>query len=180
MHGAVVPIAYAYASTTTGSFTFNNIPQNYQDLFVVVFGRTDIAATLPSGLSIYTQQASATANYSVTGLYGNGSSAASNRSTTSTPTYGFQTSTAILPGSTATSGIFGTVEAHILNYSNTTTYKTCLFRTAGDVNGSGGYINVSASLWQSTAAITSLTVGTYGNFVAGSSAALYGVRTVGQ
>ena len=179
MKGALVPIAYAYASTTTGTFTFNNIPQNYQDLFVVVFGRSDIAATLPSGLSLYTQQASATANYSVTGLYGDGSSAASNRATTSTPTYGFQSSIAVFPGSTATSGIFGAAEAHFLNYANTTTYKTCLMRTSADLNGSG-VTTLNACLWQSTAAITLLTVATYGNFVAGSSAALYGIRTVGQ
>jgi hypothetical protein len=52
-------------------------------------------------------------------------------------------------------------------------------RTSADLNGSG-VTTLNACLWQSTAAITSLTVAAYGNFVAGSSAALYGIRTVGQ
>jgi len=70
-------------------------------------------------------------------------------------------------------------EAHLLNYASTTTNKSCLIQSAGNVNGSG-VSALTIGLWAQTSAITTLQVATYGNFVAGSSAALYGVRSVGQ
>ena len=178
MHGAVVPIAYAYASSTTNSFSFSNIPQKYQDLFLVINARSDFSGN-QSGVSIYLNGASSTAGYSVTSLYGDGASAISIRGTTSTPTYGFTFGDTAIPAASATTGIFGTIETNILNYANTSTYKTALMRSASDLNGSGRTWLTSA-LWANTSAITSFTVNTQGNWVTGSSATLYGIRTIGQ
>jgi hypothetical protein len=71
-------------------------------------------------------------------------------------------------------------EMHILNYANTSTYKTLLLREANDNNGSG-YVALSANLWRGTSGITSLSISSFAAyFTAGSTIALYGVRTVNQ
>ena len=71
--GAVVPIGYVNLSSSASNINFSTIPQNYQDLFLVVYTRTDYT-TAGAGISCYFNNASSTANYSQTTLYGNGSS----------------------------------------------------------------------------------------------------------
>lgn len=173
--GAMQRIGWSLATSTVNTFSFSNIPQNFQDLMLVVYARGDAAGSNNSGISVYLNGASTTANYSATRLLGNGSVAVSGRSTTSGPTFGLTPADVVLPSSGNTSGIFGTAIYHILNYANTSTFKTALIRTAGDANGSGT-TSLSASLWGVTSAITSFAVATNGNWVTGSSAALYGVR----
>jgi hemolysin activation/secretion protein len=60
-----------------------------------------------------------------------------------------------------------------MNYSNTTTNKTFLMRT----NTANANTSLSASLWRSTAAITSISLGVEftQNFVVGSTFNLYGI-----
>lgn len=173
--GALQRIGWSLATTTTNAFSFSNIPQNFQDLMLVVYARGDASGSNNAGISVYLNGASTTANYSTTRLLGNGSGAFSGRSTTSVPTFGLTPADVVLPSAGNTSGIFGVATYHILNYANTSTFKTALIRTAGDTNGSGT-TTLSAALWGTTAAITSFAVATNGNWVAGSSAALYGVR----
>jgi hypothetical protein len=59
-----------------------------------------------------------------------------------------------------------------MNYSNTTTYKTSIARY-----GTAGSLTLAqATLWRSTAAITSLTIVVLGStFTAGSTFNLYGI-----
>lgn len=172
-HGALVPIAY---TTPTGnSFTFSNIPAIYQDLMVVLYPRDTYTATY-TGISIgFNGTFGGASDYSVTRLRGDGSSATSNRASTQTylPDMGY------MPGASSTSGIFGANEMHILNYANTSTYKTVLWRNACDLNGSGWTI-LSVGLWKQTAAINSITFASTTAFASGSTAELFGVRTVGQ
>lgn len=172
-HGAVVPIAY---STPTGnSFSFTNIPQTYQDLMVVLYPRDTYAATY-TGISMgFNGEFGSGTNYSLTRLRGDGSAADSNRASSQSyiPDIGF------MPGASATSGIFGANTFHVLNYANTSTNKTVLCRSASDRNGAGWTI-LSVGLWRSTAAITSMLFASTTAFASGTTAALYGIRTVGQ
>lgn len=172
-YGAMVPIASSTLSAN-GYFEFSNIPQTYQDLFISVNARA--AATV--GDSGYSNQSYITAyfnditsNYSVTFLIGDGSSATSTRASTQSNCYfGF------IPNANATSGIFGSTTVHILNYANTSTFKTTLSRTAGDANGSGT-TTLTVNNWRNTAAINKITLYcSYTNFLAGTTATLYGIR----
>ena len=173
MHGAVVPIAYAVANGTSSTISFTNIPQNYQDLMMVGFARTDNSTS--TGFAYYLNNASL-GNFSQTVLTGNGSSASSTRYITSN-CYGVYGP--IMPFSTSTSGVFSSTELHILNYTNSTTYKTSILRNACDLNGSGE-IDLIVNTYLSTSPITSIVINTNGNFVTGTKFALYGIRTIGQ
>jgi hypothetical protein len=174
MHGAVVPIASAIANGTTNAFVFSNIPQNYQDLVCIFYTRS---AQATSSVQNYIFLNSDFANnYSGTILDGNGSTATSGRTSTIIASPVGWTS-----GASATSGIFGSQTTHLLNYSNTSTFKTYLSRSAADLNGSG-YTRLAVNLYRSTNAITTLQISNDGNnnYVAGSTFALYGIRTVNQ
>lgn len=171
MHGAMVPIAY---STSTASVTFTNIPQGYQDLMLVMYLRSNRSATTATFCTRMNANTSGVASYTI--LQGDGSSATSSRNTSTT----FDTLIPIA-GNTSTSGIFSSVTYQILNYANTTTNKTCIARSANDLNGSGT-TTLQVGLLRSTSAITSLQVFEYdGNsMISGTSYALYGIRSVGQ
>ena len=169
MHGAVVPIAYA---SITGATSFANIPQDYQDLFLVIYSRdTNSGTTTP--LFNFINGDSST-KYSQTYLDGNGSSATSARASSQT-NFG----AAIQIAASATSGIFSSNTMHILNYANTSTYKTVLWRSAADANGSGN-ARLSVGLYQSTSAVTSVQVYPASTFAAGTTVELFGIRSVGQ
>ena len=172
MHGAMVPIAYATPSNAT--VTFTNIPQGYQDLFIVMYARS--SGNSSSGTVEGRFNGDTSSNYSFTYLNGNGSGAASGRGSSATI---FAAGRAT--GTSVSSSIFSTSTLYILNYANTTTYKTCLERGADDENGSG-VTEMWVSLWRSTSAITSISLATPGqtNFASGTTIALYGVRTVNQ
>ena len=62
----------------------------------------------------------------------------------------------------------------ILDYANTNKYKTTRALSGYDANGSG-YIALTSSLWQSTAAITSINI-KYTTILQYSSFALYGIK----
>lgn len=174
-YGAMVPIVSSTLSSN-GYFEFSNIPQTYQDLCIVESAR----ALTTSGDSGFSNQNytnvyfnDITTGYSATFLIGNGSSATSSRTTSQTNCY-----CGYIPNANATSGVFGSAVIHILNYANTSTFKTVLSRTAGDANGSGTTALV-VNTWQNTAAINKLTIYTSStNFVAGTTATLYGIRAV--
>lgn len=175
MHGALVPIAtQTVTNSTTQGIIFSSIPQVYQDLFMVTYGRSQRAAST-SETYFYVNNDGGL-NYSQTRLYGNGGSALSDRNTNQgIVIYGE------IPAASSTAGIFGANELHILNYANTSTYKTFLSRNAVDLNGSG-YVHLRTNLWRSTAAISRLDI--YNTnaeyFSVGTQISLYGIRTIGQ
>lgn len=149
-------------STTLGSanttITFSSIPATFTDL-VIVCSLSASAATY-SGIRFNGDTAS---NYSLTDMYGTGSSAISSRQSNITG-----------GGSGDTSGT-GTVLIYQINdYSNATTYKTVIGR-----NGSPSTnVVASVSLWRSTAAVNSITLYTVSanNWLAGSTFKLYGIQ----
>ena len=174
MHGAVVPIATAVGNgTSTSAILFSNIPQIYQDLYLVIYSLQSGAGSLI--IDNFNLDGDANSNRSYTKLQGDGSSATSGKVTSST-------TISLTPGySTGSSTIPTTAEVHILNYANTTTNKTLLSRVAADANGSGTtFLNVG--MWASTAALTAfqISTGSANYFTANARISLYGIRTVGQ
>jgi hypothetical protein len=160
MTATYTPIASATVGTAVATVTFTSIPQTYTDLVLV------INAGLTSGAADASLQFNSDTgnNYSRVVLYGNGTSAfgARNASVDSIITIQFG---ALSDGPLTTT--------HIMNYSNTTTYKSLLQR--------GGYASsitaLTAGLWRNTNAITRIDVGNRGGttYVAGSTFNLYGI-----
>jgi hypothetical protein len=171
IYGALVPIASYTANGTATGIQFSSIPQTYQDLLIVQNLRSSRGTTTEEFWQRFNNNEST--DYSYTYLRGDGSSPSSVRFSNQTVTNRFD-----IPAGNATSGIFGASQVHILNYANTSTFKPVLVRSACDLNGSGNS-NLSAGLFRSTAAITTINVATENgsNLVSGSTVILYGIRT---
>jgi len=173
MYGAMVPIVSYTADGTSNGFTFSNIPQTYQDLKLVMSYKS--TNTSYGGLNLYPNTGTATEK-SITGLQGDGSSATSWNYSNAIGWYNYNpnSSSSVITGT----GIFVNTTWEILNYSNTSTFKTCLVRTAADSNGSGVTSLIVNNL-RNTAGISLLTIYVaFGNYTAGSTATLYGIRAV--
>jgi hypothetical protein len=144
--------------SAASSVTFTSIPSTYTDLRIVY------ATTASADVTNYLRfNGDSTAVYSRTGLYGNGSAAGSNRDTSQTGMYG--------PFSMSSSVTSNFID--VMNYSNSSTFKTCIMRSGAANNST----IATAGLWRNTAAITSIQIVCNGaNFVAGSTFALYGIK----
>jgi len=160
------------ATTTVGSggvasISFTSIPSTYTHLQIRAIGRS--SNTVED--SLYRFNSDTGANYALHLLVGDGSTAAAYNSTSATSTKG-------APYLTGNTSIFGAGITDILDYANTNKYKTIRTLTGFDNNG-GSYAQIQfySGLWQSTSAITSITITpTAGTYVQYSSFALYGVK----
>jgi hypothetical protein len=102
-------------------------------------------------------------NYSRLDLYGNGSAVGSNKSTNATGIYG--------PFSMSTVQTVNTI--HIMNGSNTTTFKPVVGRAGASDNSTLQFCGT----WRSTSAITSISIHCDGaNFLSGSVFTIYGIK----
>jgi hypothetical protein len=149
--------------SSTSAVTFSSIPGTYTDLVLVISGLTASA----TDINIRVNGDSGT-NYSTTYLTGNGSSAASFRSTN-------QTKMTIMYYSATGTGSSPNVSlVQFMNYSNTTTNKTVLARS----NNANSGVDANVHLYRSTSAITSMEIsGQSGNFVSGTVMSLYGIKS---
>jgi hypothetical protein len=168
MYGAMVPIAQAVGTGASAVIGFNDIPQTYQDLLLVC-NLLPSSSSARGGLQLNNDGAS---NYSWTYLSGDGSSASSARASVSWIDW------YVGAGVAATNPT--TVLIHILNYANTSTFKTALMRTASDQNGSG-ISATTVGLYRSTSAVSAVSITTLNgafNWNTSSTATLYGIRAV--
>lgn len=152
------PIATTTVSgTSTSTVTFNSF-SGYTDLRLVMVSQNADAYCL---MRLNSDSSSL---YSRTTLQGNGSTASSGRSSNETAWY-----PSVGDATRIANGIID-----IMNYSNSTTYKTALTR----INLSFDAVITQAWLYRSTSAITSisLTVPGANNWVAGSTFTLYGIK----
>jgi hypothetical protein len=161
-----VALAKVVSNGSSDRVTFAGIPQTYTDLRLVC----SVTETGAGGdlLGYFNQNVSAI--YSTTVLKGNGTAASSLR----------ESSTSIFrPTAFETIGsVPAIVTIDILNYSNTTTFKTLLSRVSNDKGGSG-ITGLSISLFRSTSAISEIELGTFTagvNFASGSTFSLYGIK----
>ena len=160
MPGTYEPIATTTLSSS-GTVTFSSIPSTYTDLILVVNGK----ATGNGQLSMRIN--GATSSYSTTSITGSGSTAGSTyENAASYLQFGYY---GYFDASNQAMAI-----ANIMNYANTTTFKTILATERNSATG----IDVSVGLWRSTAAITSIqTYASGANFAAGTIVSLFGVKS---
>lgn len=163
-----MPSTYTPISSTTvatsgiQTITFSSIPSTYTDLVVVLQAKTASLADLQLRFNSDTGS-----NYSTTVMTGTGSSAVSNRYTNQTfmwlDTYGAPRVTE-----------FNVAIHHIMNYANTTTFKTVVGRTGVSTNGTEAIVG----LWRSTSAINRIDFQPYGlyDFSTGTTFTLYGIK----
>lgn len=164
------PIATTTISTPTTSYLFSSIPATYTDLILVQFARV---STVNNSSYLNFNGVTTGGISSNTILYGNGNATSpsfasvrfSNDNRLFTDYYG-------IPD--ANTSNFNTVITHIMNYSNTTTYKTILSRGNNATSGGTDFI---VGTWRSTAAINSINIiqPTY-NFQSGTTFTLYGIK----
>jgi hypothetical protein len=180
MHGALVPIA-KYTTPAGGGtgyeLAFTSIPQGYRDL-MIVWNTRGTAATL-QGFPYLRLNDDASALYSDTNLSGDGAAVTTSRSTSATlGRVGAE------PAAYAAPNRFGAIVTHIMNYANTSVFKTVLSRSASDINSGtqGSVTRFTNFLYRSTSGITSIRISdeSGGVFVGGSTIVLYGVRSIGQ
>jgi hypothetical protein len=155
------PIATTTLGSAAASYTFSSIPSTYTDLVLI------LSAKSSSGVVNHKIQfnGDTTNKYSDTRLFGDGSSASSDRRNQS------QDGGSALLGEIGTAAFSADIW-HIMNYANSTTYKTYIGRN----NEQEGNVNAIVGLWSSTSAINSLTIKTSSaNLATGTTLTLYGI-----
>ena len=156
-----VALATQTLGSSAASVTFSSISGAYTDLILVC----SIQGTATTDLALQFNSDTGS-NYSSTQLYGTGTAAGSARPSSPNAAqvdfYGYIQNTN-----------FTVNTIHIMNYSNTTTYKTVLSRANQASNGT----NAGVSLWRSTSAITSVKAVLLdaNSFATGSTFSLYGI-----
>lgn len=156
---------YSLINSTTlgsaqGSVTFSSIPSTYTDLILVCNAGCDAG-----GKNIQFRFNSDTStNYSSMRLLGNGSIAYSDRTTNAS----------VMNSANCPTTLTGTTVINIMNYANTTTYKTAITRS----NDAGVNLGAIIGLWRSTSAISSIVLSPEftNNFLSGSTFKLYGIE----
>jgi hypothetical protein len=160
------PIASTTLGSDTADVTFSSISGTYTDLILV----TNLGVTSVDNAVSLRFNGDSGSNYSVTNLYGDGSTASSARATGLSNVYIAWYVDPIV-------AIQETIITHIMSYSNTTTNKTLLSRANRASSGNYPGAEAIAGLWRSTAAITSVRIAGGGNLKAGSTFTLYGVKS---
>ena len=158
------PIATTTLASAQAQVTFSSISGSYTDLVLVMNG----SMSSGSETARVTLNNSASSIYSQTNLAGSGSSAASSRNSGQTS---FRLGETYAGLGTAR----WTVLLNLMNYSNTSTYKTILMRT----NDTAGEVAANVGLFRDTAAITRIDIYSRidlaNTFAAGSTFTLYGI-----
>jgi hypothetical protein len=162
MPNTYVALATQTLSSTASTVTFSlSGISGYTDLVLVING------AVGSGASAILQLNSDTgANYSFTGMNGNGSAASSFR---------VANTTSVALGEMRTYN--STIIVNIQNYSNSTTFKTLLSRA----NTASDFVQAIVGLWRNTSAVTSITLGlSTSTYAVGSTFSLYGIANADQ
>jgi hypothetical protein len=161
-------ISSSFISSTTSSITFSAIPANYTHLQLRIVARNTAAVSSSNTTLRF--------NGNTSGTYGYQSFRGAGATLSSPNSGSYQTSLWIgdSPGASSAASTYSFLIADILDYANTNKLKTV--KTFG---GNAGYLDVSIfnGIWNSTAAISSITVGDIigsTSFAAGSRISLYG------
>jgi hypothetical protein len=152
------PIATQTLGSDTATVTFSSISGSYTDLILVVNGGLASQGAMQIRFNSDTGS-----NYSITRMYGDGSTATNDVFINQTSLdLGF------LQGNLNNNSII-----HVMNYSNSTTNKTVLNRW-----NTPAYAAAVVGLWRNTAAITALSIynSTGINLKSGTSFTLYGIK----
>jgi len=166
-----VAIAKTVLSSNQAEITFSSIPSTYTDLVVLVSARSASGGSTSDNVALRLN--GSTTTYSYTFLSGNGSAAASGRSTTPNEQFAGDMS-----GSAGTSNTFSNIEIYVPSYTSSTN-KIQSITSAQENNTTAAFIRNIAGLWSNTASVTSLSLRYFGggvDFVSGSRFDLYGIK----
>ena len=162
------PIATTNITSNIQFIEFTSIPQTFTDLIIILTARAD-SSQYNVRLRVGNNSFDTASNYSYTYITGNGTTAASARS--SNQISAFLDYNAFAAADNQHNGIY-----HFMNYSNTTTNKTILSRSNRAASGT----DATVVLWRSTSAINQIQLAlgavASGNFASGSVATLYGIK----
>jgi hypothetical protein len=158
-------------NATATSVTFDNIPQTgYTDLKLVMSARdTSTAGANWNGYSFTILPNGLSTNITQRSIFGNGSNVAS---------YSDTSMFNVIDMGSDTANTFSNVEIYIPNYTSST-FKSFSIDGVAESNATNTGMRLSAGLWSSTAAITSLRLNPYSVFAIGSTFSLYGVAKLG-
>ncbi len=157
------PIATQTLGSAASAITFTSIPATYTDLRVVLVGTTSSADYYRFRFNNDTSSL-----YSITSLYGDGSTATSGR---------FSNSASIFVLNPTSTTVPTTYQIDLFSYAGSTN-KTCLVSASGDRNGSGEVWR-SVGLYRSTSAIDRIDLLAFSgavNLAANTTATLYGIK----
>jgi hypothetical protein len=150
----------------SSSIDFTSIPSTYKHLQVRWFAR-DAASGLAYARMRFNSDTGS--NYAYHTLFGDGASVGTDTGINQT------SGVAGLEGGSA--NVFAANILDIFDYANTNKFKTTRVINGVDVNGAGGYVEFTSSLWRSTSAISSINISTQASsFPQYSQFALYGIK----
>jgi len=161
------PIATTTATTNVTNIDFTNISQNYTDIVAIATVKTT-TGVLGLMAQVGNNSFDSGSNYSYTSLWGDGTTADSNRGSNQTAMF-FD-----YYGSPTTNDYHIAV-IHFQNYSNTTTNKTVVSRS----NRAGSGVDINVNLWRSNSAINQIRFTCDFNQIRvaeGSTITLYGIK----
>ena len=180
VHGAPTPpVTNSYESISTvtvgaggaSSIDFTSIPSTYKHLQIRGIGKSNRGTFVKDDIAIQVN-ADTGSNYSWHVLNGNGSTVTASAGTSATSVAMWD-----YLGTSVTFDKYGAFIIDLLDYANTSKYKTIRGLGGTDANGSGA-IGFNSGLWMSTSAISSIKLysGTSSTIQQYSSFALYGIK----
>jgi hypothetical protein len=168
--GSYESIATVTSTGSAGSMTFTSIPSTYTHLQIRGILRTNDTGAWNNQQMLFNSDTGS--NYKSHYLSGDGSSATAGAVAGSNNFNDFMRGAS----NSLTSGIFGVAVMDILNYADTSKYKTFRALQGGDSNGAG-VVGITSGVWMSTAAISTITINpSGGTAIQYSSFALYGIK----
>lgn len=158
------------ATTTLGSnqttVSFSSIPATYTDLVLIMMHKGTGGASAINGYMRFNSDSGS--NYSKTQMLGVGAAQSQRASNATSIVWPFDETEWLV------------TRFNIMNYANTTTFKTTIFRQDAGTYGTAEVVG----LWRSTLAINAISLtasdnqgsGTADQFVSGSTFTLYGIE----
>ena len=169
--------SYESIATSAGgaaTITFSSIPATYQHLQLRAMVRVTSGTSGTDNLGFRLNSDSGS-NYAYHYLSGTGASATASAGTSQTGMLVRD----MIPRNSFTANVYGVLIIDILDYKDTNKYKTTRTLSGMDGNGSGT-VALNSGLWQSTSAVTSISLYDFDNtgyaFSSDSSFALYGIK----
>lgn len=164
------------ATTTLGSnqsqITFDSISGSYTDIVLICSYRDTRAQAYAYPFIRFNNDSGS--NYSITRVYGSGTTAFSGRESNMARLNIGEGAGASNPANEYTPHI-----VNIMNYSNSTTYKTVILRSNNPSGNGDVQVNAQVGLWRNTSAITRLDIFPDGgggtNIASGTTFTLYGI-----
>lgn len=154
----------AVGSGGTANVTLSSIPQNFNDLKILVSGRVSAAANQVNPTISFNGSSS---NFTYSFLTGSGTGAGSS--------VGSSNPINDVNAANSTTGTFTSFEIYIPNY-NSSTYKSFSIDSAQETNATTSYLELWAMLWSNTSAINSITFSSGSTWVQDSTFYLYGIN----